>query len=112
MIKMIEESEGRDIKLKPIARTIVWTLAVLILFFFYEAMAREFSFFDEFSVFYMLLVIAIILNKQYKQNEPITKRKTIDLLAKRKQAVLKDGDKELAMAFDEVMTNLVLSSEE
>jgi hypothetical protein len=62
---MIEE-EYKEIQLKSIGKNIGWILLAILLFLFYEGMAREFSFFDEFSLFFMLLVIAIRQNAHFK----------------------------------------------
>jgi len=59
---MIEEQEYKEIPLKIIGKYIGWILLVTICFLFYEAMAREFSFFDEFSIFIVLVWIGIKLN--------------------------------------------------
>lgn len=69
MDKEEQESEYREIDLnflKGIGKLIGWILLVTISFLFYEAMAREFSFFDEFSLFFMLVVIAIRQNTHFK----------------------------------------------
>ncbi len=64
-----KESEYREISLKPlkeIGKMMGWIILFTVLFLFYEAMAREFSFFDEFSLFAVLLVIAIRQNAYFK----------------------------------------------
>lgn len=63
---MSEEQEYKEISLKSIGKTIGWMFLVILLFLFYEAMAREFSFFDEFSVFMVLVVIAIRQNARFE----------------------------------------------
>lgn len=63
---MIEEQEYKEIPLKSIGKTIGWILLAILLFLLYEGMAREFSFFDEFSIFFILLVIAIRQNAYFK----------------------------------------------
>lgn len=61
MSKEIEEE--REIKLRPIGKSIGWIIAILLLFFLFESMAREFYFFDEFTVFFCLFFIALELTR-------------------------------------------------
>jgi len=66
---VIEEQEYKEIPLKTIGKIIGWTLLIITSFLFYEAMAREFSFFDEFSIFMVLVIIAIRQNAYFKSPE-------------------------------------------
>lgn len=62
-----EESEYREISLKPlkeIGKMMGWIILIIMAFCFYEGMAREFSFFDEFSLFIVLFVIALSLRNK------------------------------------------------
>jgi len=67
-----KESEYREIDLKflkPIGKTIGWIIGLITAFCFFETMAREFSFFDEFSIFIVLVIIAIRHNEYFTTPE-------------------------------------------
>ena len=59
MNNKIEEEE--DVNLRPVWTSIVWIIALIAAFCFFEAMSLEFKFFDEFCVFTVLFFIALQL---------------------------------------------------
>lgn len=64
-----EELEEREIELRPIGKSIGWILIVILLFIFYEGMAIEFRFFDEFSIAIILFFVALELTRFRKLYE-------------------------------------------
>lgn len=58
-----KEPNGKEIKLRPIVKSIGWVISILVIFLLYESMAMEFLYFDEFTIFFVLFFIALELTR-------------------------------------------------